>query len=98
MSVIIRGMDVPKGCNDCQLGWCPIRLEHGNGRVAPDCPISEVPPHGDLIDRSWIERVLEENIMESTSTLTKAALKMMINLLDSTPAVVEGEWIREENW
>ena len=64
--ILIRGMEMPKGCKSCKLSsdshcnatgqwlfstdllrsgfnWKTCRL--------PDCPIVELPEHGDLIDR-----------------------------------------------
>ena len=56
MSIYIRGMKMPKSCSDCK-----IRLSVGccgnlpqNTRM-PNCPLIEVPPHGDLIDRDMLE-------------------------------------------
>lgn len=59
MSVLIKGMDMPKRCVDCPIyfaGLCSVRLQNGkcplDGR--PDwCPMVDVPvPHGKLIDAS----------------------------------------------
>lgn len=67
--ILIRGMEMPKGCKSCKLSsdshcnatgqwlfstdllrsgfnWKTCRL--------PDCPIVELPEHGDLIDRGEI--------------------------------------------
>lgn len=60
MSVIVKGMEMPKSCDDCLCYDC-----WGNKCLAKDiyidnvhirsecCPLVEVPtPHGDLIDRN----------------------------------------------
>ena len=48
MSVLIKGMKKPKDCYQC-------RLHYGNGEcgvsVDGNCPIIEIPDHGDLIDK-----------------------------------------------
>ena len=66
MSILIKGMEMPKSCNEChfagrdnvagmiELTVC--ELTHGyramliNGKME-SCPLQELPPHGDLIDR-----------------------------------------------
>lgn len=64
MSVLIKGMKMPKdGCKDCLLvkrgnvfDICPFLKREVNGNVERggkpyDCPLVELPDHGDLIDR-----------------------------------------------
>ena len=67
MSVLIKGMEMYERCNDPDGHWaCPLFgsvYPHGvfckgNKREIEDpfsrqpwCPLVEVPPHGDLIDR-----------------------------------------------
>ena len=54
MSILVKGMEMPKDCNEC-----PITFFSGGSRVCKfgclknvDCPLVEVPtPHGDLVDR-----------------------------------------------
>lgn len=66
MSILIKGMKMPKGCCDCDLlpkvidqdeQWeCPITEKIVNKYVEEregkpsDCPLVEIPPHGRLID------------------------------------------------
>ena len=55
MSIIIKGMEMPKNCYNCWLGhkcqkyeallWNEIDKER-----KPDCPLVPVPPHGRLGD------------------------------------------------
>ena len=61
MSILIRGMEMPKSCDDCRLNngiSCYAVLEYTEDGVVgrtddrPDwCPLVPVPPHGDLIAR-----------------------------------------------
>lgn len=64
MSVLIKGMKMPKSCNKCTFGdgyAC-----YATGRTVQDedwettrsalCPLIELPPHGDLIDRDALIR------------------------------------------
>lgn len=60
MSVLIKGMKMPKHCWQCHfhdeadvcemLGLSCMRV-WGEEKTLPDCPLIEVPDHGDLIDR-----------------------------------------------
>ena len=60
MSILIRGMEMPKSCNECLMSIeyaCMI-----NGNIIPnywarldrptDCPLVELPPHGQILE--WI--------------------------------------------
>ena len=58
MSIIIKGMEMPKSCAKCDLlgeygcvfiGAVGYALTEG--RRSEDCPLVELPEHGDLIDR-----------------------------------------------
>lgn len=53
MSVLIQGMTMPKCCDDCDFiqhgvgDWCYITEK----ALPCECPLIELPDHGDLIDR-----------------------------------------------
>lgn len=54
MSVIIKGMEMPKRCGGCPLrGVCKERM-YVEYRPK-DCPLTEPPPHGRLgdLDKLW---------------------------------------------
>lgn len=65
--ILIRGMEMPMSCAVCKIrsynAFCPINsrikffydpsnkgFDFCSG-IHPDCPLLELPPHGDLIDR-----------------------------------------------
>ena len=58
MSILIKGMDMPKNCLECVFyrqtdpvyDYCCISSAAPKGYVPNDCPLIEVPPHGRLID------------------------------------------------
>ena len=64
MSVLVKGMEMPKTCDECSFGYeedaawmacipqgVSVRKESVSGICDPHCPLVEVPvPHGDLID------------------------------------------------
>ena len=62
MSVLVKGMKMPESCLTCNLldwdggyrCWVTQVLVGKilrNGERSADCPLIEIPPHGDLIDR-----------------------------------------------
>ena len=66
MSVLIKGMEMPKTCIMCWLSpVCPVWVKEvsrykGYDNRLPDCPLVEVPPHGRLIDAEALyERTAE---------------------------------------
>lgn len=52
MVVLIRGMEMPKSCVDCNMPmeWCNKWIGVEDGKRSEDCPFVPVPPHGRLID------------------------------------------------
>lgn len=68
MSVLIKGMEMPKCCAECEwheyyggdYDWVhacrrtgTMPIENAETERANDCPLIEVPtPHGDLVDRT----------------------------------------------
>lgn len=71
MSVLIKGMKMPNGCKDCVLvkrgnvyDICPLLraavdddVEFGGS--PRNCPLIELPDHGDLVDRNEFIRRLQ---------------------------------------
>lgn len=66
MSVIVKGMEMPKNCKECPFSdhqaWCLIPGEWRERYYCPDddvsehCPLVEIPtPHGRLIDADAID-------------------------------------------
>ena len=54
MSILIKGMDMPNVCAYCFLdaSECDLHVKVKIWRERhPDCPLIELPPHGDLVDR-----------------------------------------------
>ena len=63
MSILIKGMEMPKNCKHCKFrktelqeepDWCLISEESLFELAENDCPLVEVPPHGRLIDADKI--------------------------------------------
>ena len=57
--ILIRGMEMPHNCFRCPLSYmrgerlfCWIAKDEVlRSKIAPDCPLHELPEHGDLISR-----------------------------------------------
>lgn len=69
MSVLIKGMHAPRSCDECYIrekATCPILKVVANGwGKRLDCPIEELPDHGDLIEKKPIVDALavaEKNV------------------------------------
>ena len=55
MSILILGMEMPNVCAYCFLdaSECDLHAKVNIWRERhPDCPLIELPPHGDLVDRN----------------------------------------------
>ena len=51
MSILIKGMKMPKNCGECILDvWGACNTEPKN-KLTHSCPLVELPDHGDLVDR-----------------------------------------------
>lgn len=101
MSVLIKGMDMPKRCVDCPIyfaGLCSLKLNGGrcplDGR--PDwCPLVDVPtPHGKLVDVDDFLKILDVNIeidgRENAERVT-TALNEIFDMMRGASAVIEEE-------
>ena len=104
MSILIRGMEMPKGCGNCKLfdashaiglfapfGWCRI-----NGKEifrvsekADFCPLILVPPHGDLIDRR--EAIIDANERAYDFWLSDDEVNATIQFLEEQPTIIPAE-------
>ena len=68
MSVLIKGMEMPKNCIDCAFGWngwCHRINSRAFVEVdmrRHDCPLIEVPPHGRLIDADALDKHIYNDI------------------------------------
>ena len=103
MSVLIKGMELPTDCDNCSLfddrfdypscnatghsrgyNWNP------RGQRMPDCPLIEVPPHGDLIDKdATMNEILEERGLDTACWFA--------GIVNDMPAVIPADKDGEEN-
>lgn len=65
MSVLIKGLKMPKCCDECPMlyeyRFCALTDDHASciewkteEKRMPNCPLIELPDHGDLIDRDKV--------------------------------------------
>lgn len=91
MSILIKGMEMPKNCLECPLVVCL--------NVESDCPLVPVPPHGRLIDERWLKdamittlEALKKNpkmdIQEMHLIAAFATLRYMV---EDAPTIIEAE-------
>lgn len=88
MSVLIKGMEMPKSCKKCcfcfyDRKYEPMCLLLNGKRGKSDCPLVEIPPHGDLIDR-------DEQI-ERAWRLKLSTRELIEEMLKSAPTIIEAE-------
>ena len=49
MSILIKGVEMPTCCSDCDIP-CDRWMDVEDGNRSDECPLVTVPPHGRLID------------------------------------------------
>ena len=95
MSILIKGMEMPKCCNDCWFyddSRCylfsygvPNRYNY-DALTMPDwCELIELPPHGRLIDAD----VLRKKMAERRSYVGR--LSDPLCLIEDAPTIIESE-------
>lgn len=75
MSILIKGMKMPKECADCYIrerDTCPLLKVNvsGWGRMG-NCPLIELPDHGDLIDRDVLLSKVQKWYWEALETVKR---------------------------
>ena len=100
MSILIKGIDMPKSCGGCEFNYC---LEGGSyewwecvilhddinqfDTRRTDCPLVEIPtPHGRIIDASE----LIKSYMKGTKTDIDDFYDT-IDIIDNAPTILEAE-------
>ena len=98
MSVLIKGMNIPKSCAECDddmlrmVIGCPL-YESDTAR-AVDCPLVELPtPHGRLIDADKAKEYMDY-VCDAGGWLepvTKAVNEYVKKHIDAGPTIIEAE-------
>ena len=106
MSVLIRGMKMPKNCLTCKLRgdgsdskyiWdCPFTgleytREEGETRRLDDCPLIEVPaPHGRLIDADAVAKRVLGSVNQEDAQGFMFT-KIICQILKDAPTIIPAE-------
>lgn len=93
MSILIKGAKMPKNCCECAGAYCDnnrwlctlagecvdrfIYVECGRPTF---CPLVEIPPHGDLIDKDKLKDKINIAFLSEIGTV-----------IDDAPTVIESE-------
>lgn len=94
MGVLIRGMEMPKNCDECNISdirlcklWMRMTISQRVEGKHPNCPLVEVPEEfGDLIDK--------EKLYERTAEWESQALNQVQKLMHRDDEEGKAEWRR----
>ena len=100
MSVLIKGMEIPKSCMLCP--FCMPEANEDNGEICVisgqfplmnkeerniECPLVEIPPHGDLIDINELKKkIIEPEYMDKDDFWDNVLYQ-----INHAPVVIEAE-------
>ena len=102
MSILIKGMEMPKSCNKCDLRVIAIGLDFQcaiSGETVddyyssrhPKCPLVEIPtPHGRLIDADELKKNMR-NYYPSIDHLCCSQHVVTKRDIDCAPTIIEAE-------
>jgi len=96
--IYIKGMEMPTSCCDCrfmdEIDCTCIALNDGSTACfhgKPDwCPLTELPPHGRLIDADALIKLLD-NCMFPSDMVTTRAVSTARNWIIDAPTIIESE-------
>lgn len=113
MSVLIHDMEMPGRCGHCPCfnAENPIhcqavkadkakRIAAPYGLPRPDwCPLVEVPPHGRLVDESWLKKAMITTLealkknpkMDRQEMHLIAAFDTLRAMVEDAPTIIEAE-------
>lgn len=103
MSIMIKGMEIPKSCYECKLdlrsdvcsAFCEWNAEHPYSIRAtdrlPGCPLSEVPECEDAVPRTSIEYICQKNTV-STNPYEHKYHDKFIKFMDDPEISDFGRW------
>ena len=101
MSVIVKGLEMPKICGQCQIKlgidcelWKHVRSVSLDRHK--DCPLAPVPPHGRLIDADKLEdkcsRQARDGWNKSTNTTNWGyAYTIFKSDIEDAPTIIPAE-------
>jgi len=91
MSILIKGVEMPKCCGECYVGFCKqigcelsIGFDDYNKSRHHNCPLVPVPPHGRLIDADALPIDIEWEDILDAPTVIETEEERNMNLYDKT--------------
>jgi len=98
MSVLIKGMEMPKHCGYCRFRYDGIchALQKTQYAVT-DCPLIDLPDHGDLIDQRELMREFARFVRRSNNSdfAPTPNWNDAVSLVGSAPVVIPAERSKE---
>ena len=100
MSILIKGMEMPKNCMVCNFGVGGTCVAMGQIRTrdwraektSEHCPLISIPPHGDLIDRDALCAKADDTIVHSDPVNLVIELGTAFKYyLKNAPTIIEAE-------
>ncbi len=104
MSLLIKGMKMPKNCTICRFCVPEADPEHGEmcmatGKYMPpcstdwldDCPLVEVPPHERLVDCEALKDYIAVLLELNNKLIDKWLAHAVEDVLDEAPTIIEAE-------
>ena len=104
MSILIKGMEMPKNCLWCDLNYDGYRCSiTGDGTLSvddnerhPNCPLIELPPHGRLIDADALMKDAENVSYKDCWHMTVTDSFVSVENIVHAPTIIEAEVGNEE--
>ena len=106
MSVLIKGMDMPTSCDDCEFckhaisgyDWCSIPMVNGRSKpldepvIKPDwCPLVHVPPHGRLGDLDELVKYKEKLVVDADKLDLEFRFVVDTRYIDEAPTIIPAD-------
>ena len=98
MSILIKGMKMPKGCHECPLLYVTHICDG-----TKSCPLVEVPaPHGKLVDADELDHFMYHHAFELDSADQRwdsgcwIRYRLFENAMKAMPTIIEAEEGSEE--
>lgn len=91
MSILIKGMELPKNCNQCLINCEHSQLYIGiKDKRADECPLIEIPPHGRLIDADAFYKLIDGGYDLDFDEVPETKQELLRMIIDA-PTVIEAE-------
>ena len=99
MSILIRGMEMPKSCNECIMSIEQACMINGNiisnywARLdrPTDCPLVELPPHGRLIDADALTKEAYDSGQYANAEVGFHQRVVDVEDIEDAPTIIEAE-------